>query len=171
MATVDLTGVHSLAPSHLRASPTPGKAIERRGRAKHLKYDADAKAMDATFEALVVDAFGSLHEDFVKLVDEIEETAMRGLGRPPLFRITREAFLSLFSSEWQASNAAIIGQWLSLCQRLRLRRGTSRRAFPATAAAAAHRPRDVCTSDDDDTDAPDPVADHSSSMGDDVDLA
>ncbi len=46
-ATVDLTGVHSLAPSHLRASPTPGKAIERRGRAEHLKYDADAKAIDA----------------------------------------------------------------------------------------------------------------------------
>jgi hypothetical protein len=48
VVTVDLTGVHSLAPSHLRTSPSPGKA-ERRGRAMHRKYDADAKAMDATF--------------------------------------------------------------------------------------------------------------------------
>ena len=149
VTTVDLTGVHSLAPSHLHASPTPGKAIVRRGRAKHLKYDADAKAMDATFAALVVDAFGSLNEDFLKLVEEIEETAMRGLGQPPPFRITRETFLSLFSSEWQASNGAIIGQWLSLCQRLRLR-GISRRALPAPAAAAAQRLREI---DDDDADA------------------
>ena len=164
--TVDLTGVHSLAPSHLCASPTPGKAIERRGRAKHLKYDADAKAIDATFAALVVDAFGSLHEDFVKLVDEIEETAMRGLGQPPPFRITRETFLSLFSSEWQASNAAIIGQWLSLCQRLRLR-GISRHAVSAIATADARRPRDTSTSDEDEAD--DSVPDsRTSSFGDDA---
>jgi hypothetical protein len=154
VTTVDMTGVHSLAPSHLRASPTPGKAIERRGRTKHRKYDADAKAMDATFAALVVDAFGSLHEDFLKLVEEIEETAMRGLGQPPPFRITRETFLSLFSSEWQASNAAIIGQWLSMCQRLRLR-GISRRALPAPAAATAQRLRDVSSSDDDEVDTSD----------------
>ncbi len=70
MTTVDLTGVHSLAPSHLRASPSSGKAIERRGCAKHRKYDADAKAMDATFSTLVVDAVGSPHEDFIKLVEE-----------------------------------------------------------------------------------------------------
>jgi hypothetical protein len=170
--TVDMTGVHSLAPSHLRASPTPGKAIERRGRAKHLKYDADAKAIDATFAALVVDAFGSLHEDFAKLVDEIEETAMRGLGQPPLFRISRETFFPLFSSEWQASNAAIIGQWLSLCQRLRLR-GISRRVFPAIAAASSHRQRDVSSCDDDGADDADSMLDDiclvpgSTSSGDD----
>ncbi len=73
----------------------------RRGRAKHRKYDADAKAMDATFSALVVDAFGSPHEDFIKFVEEIEETVMRGLGQPPPFRIRCETFLSLFSSEWR----------------------------------------------------------------------
>ena len=149
VVTVDLTGVHSLAPSHLRTSRRPGKAILRRGRTKHLKYDADAKAIGATFAALVVDSFGSLHEDFITLVDEIEETATRGLGSPPPFRITRETFLSLFSSEWQASNAAIIAQWLSLCQRLRLR-GISRPAIPPPAAAAAHRrDRDANNSDDD----------------------
>jgi hypothetical protein len=60
VATADLTGVHSLGPSHLCASPRPDKAIERRGRAKQLNYDADAKAIAATFEALAVD--GSLHE-------------------------------------------------------------------------------------------------------------
>ena len=155
IVTVDLTGVHSLAPSHLRSSRRPGKAIQRRGRAKHLKYDADAKAIGATFAALVVDSFGSLHDDFISLVNEIEETATRGLGQPPPFRITRETFLSLFSTEWQASNAAIIGQWLCLCQRLRLR-GISR---PATAVATAHHhdQRDVSNSrcDDDDADASD----------------
>ena len=51
---------------------------------------------------------------------------MRGLGQPPPFRNTCETFISLFSCEWQASNAAIIGQWLSMCKRLRLR-GISRR--------------------------------------------
>ena len=83
----------------------------------------------------MVDSFGSLHEDFITLVNEIEETAMRGLGQPPPFRITRETFLSLLSSEWQTSNAAIIAQWLCLCQRLRLR-GISRSAAPVAAAAS-----------------------------------
>ena len=77
VVTVDMTGVHSLAPSHLRSSRRPGKAIERRGRSKHLKYDTDAEAIGASFAALVVDSFGSLHEDFTKLVDEIEETGLR----------------------------------------------------------------------------------------------
>jgi hypothetical protein len=153
IVTVDLTGVHSLAPSHLRSSRRPGKAIQRRGRAKHLKYDADAKAIGATFAALVVDSFGSLHDDFISLVNEIEETATRGLGQQPPFRITRESFLSLFSSEWQASNAAIIAQWLCLCQRLRLR-GISRSAAPVadTAFTAIHHqdPPDVTICNDDD---------------------
>ncbi len=83
---------------------------------------------------------------------------MRGLGQPPPFRITREAFLSLFSSEWQASNAAIIGQWLSMCQRLRLR-GILRRAIPAPAAAAAQRLRDVSSCDDDGVDVSDDMLD------------
>ena len=148
VVTVDMTGVHPLAPSHLHTSRRPGKAVQRRGRAKHIKYDADAKAIGATFAALVVDSFGSLHEDFTTLVNEIEETATRGLGQPPLFRITRETFLSLFSSEWQASNAAIIGQWLSLCQRLRLR-GISRPAVPAAAAAAARNASKPDASDSD----------------------
>ena len=98
-------------------------------------------------------------------MDEIEETAMRGLGQPPPFRITRETFLSLFSSEWQASNAAIIGQWLRMCQRLRLR-GISRRALPAPAAAAAQRLQDVSSSDED-VDASDDMPDLTSSAGDD----
>ncbi len=151
-------------PCPIRASLSPGKDIERRGRAKHRKYDADAKAMDATFSAIVVDAFGSPHEDFIKLVEKIEETAMRGLGQPPLFRIMYETFLSLFSSEWQASNAAIIGQWLSMCKRRRLR-GISRRALPTPAAAAAQRLHDVDV-DDDDHDA-----DASVDMPDDISYA
>ena len=101
----------------------------------------------------MVDSFGSLHDDFISLVNEIEETATRGLGQPPPFRITRETFLSLFSSEWQASNAAIIAQWLCLCQRLRLR-GISRSAAPvaATACTASHHPdlHDVTICNDDD---------------------
>ena len=145
VVTVNMKGVHTLAPSHLRTSRRPGKAIERRGRAKHLKYDTDAKALGALFAALVVDSFGSLHDDFVKIVDEIEETATRGLGNPPPFRLTRETFLSLFSSQWQASNAAIIGQWLCLCQRLRLR-GLSRRAVSQD--AHAEDPREVDTVED-----------------------
>ena len=71
--------------------------------------------------------------------------------KPPPFRITRETFLSLLSSEWQTSNAAIIAQWLCLCQRLRLR-GISRSAAPVTAAASAaahYQDHHDVTSDDD----------------------
>ena len=171
VVTVDLTGVHSLAPSPLRTSRRPGKAILRRGRTKHLKYDADAKAIGATFAALVVDSFGSLHEDFITLVNEIEETAMRGLGQPPPFRITRDTFLSLLSSEWQSSNAAIIAQWLCMCQRLRLR-GISRSAAPVAAAAstAGHHQdlQDVTICNDDD--ALVPTDDDACNSDDDADL-
>ncbi len=58
-----------------------------------------------------------------------------GLGQQPPFRITRETFLSLFSSEWQTSNAAIIARWPFMCQRLRIH-GISRCAVPVAAAAS-----------------------------------
>ena len=57
--------------------------MERRACVKHMKYDADAKAVDGMFAALVVDSFGSLHKEFVSLIDEIENTATRAaLSRP-----------------------------------------------------------------------------------------
>ena len=75
---------------------------------------------------------------------------MRGLGQPPPFRITRETFFSLFSSEWQASNAAIIGQWLCMCHGSGSDSVAFRGAHSPHPAAAAQRLREI---DDDDADA------------------
>ncbi|MEY3082615.1 MAG: hypothetical protein RJA94_2600, partial [Pseudomonadota bacterium] len=147
---VDFSGVHSLAPSHLRTSRRPGQAMERRACVKHMKYDADAKAVDGMFAALVVDSFGSLHKEFVSLIDEIEDTATRGLGRPLPTRMTRATFLALFGSQWQADNAAIIAQWLGLCRRLRLRSISRWRSAPVPAPLSLCRElRDASNSDDD----------------------
>ena len=105
--------------------------MERRARVKHRKYDADAKAVEGVFAALVVDSFGSLNKEFVSLVDEIEETATRGLGRSLPTRMTRATFLALFGSQWQGDNAAIIAQVARL--------------VPAAAAAGHSRGMALCT--------------------------
>ena len=102
--------------------------------------------------ARVVDSFGSLNKEFVSLVDEIEETATRGLGRSLPTRMTRATFLALFGSQWQADNAAIIAQWLGLCRRLRLRGIPRWRSAPVPASAPpslCREQRDASDGDDD----------------------
>ena len=58
----DLSGVDSLAPSHLERFPAPGQAMQRRATEKHSKYDAHADATGPTFPPLVMDAVGSMHK-------------------------------------------------------------------------------------------------------------
>ena len=117
---VDLSGVHSLAPSHLRSSPSPGLAMERRATMKHNKYDNHAKTIECKFLALVVDAFGSLHKEFHDLLLRIEGHAQDACWTSPT-RMTLDSFLTRFAVEWQASNAAIVSQYTSMCILRRLR--------------------------------------------------
>ena len=117
---VDLSGIHSLAPSHLRDSSAPGLAMERRAARKHTKYDAHAATIGCRFKALVVDAFGSLQKEFCDLLAEIEAHAQDSGWTSPT-RLTLDSFLARFAVEWQASNAAIVTQYTSMCTLRRLR--------------------------------------------------
>jgi hypothetical protein len=107
----DLSGVHSLSPTHLAASARPGQAMERRATAKHTKYDRQAAATDSTFYPLVVDCFGTMHEEFSNLLDLIEEEAGLAAFAPTPGRMTREDFIAVFASQWQRDNAYIVLQW------------------------------------------------------------
>ena len=117
---VDLSGIHTLAPSHLDKSPTPGLAMDRRATAKHTKYDSHALSIDCLFFALVADAFGSLQQEFVDLLLRIESHALdaRWVSHT---RMSLDSFLVRFATEWQASNAAIVSQYTSMCTLRRLR--------------------------------------------------
>ena len=112
----DLSGVHPLSPSHLTSSPKPGKALDRRATSKHAKYDSHAAASDSSFFPLVVDSFGCLHKEFFKLLDLIDEEADLASFAPTPGRMSRDAFLAVFSTQWQMDNAQIVLQWLRLCR-------------------------------------------------------
>ena len=116
-ALSDLTGVHPTAPSHLLASPQPGKALKRRVRVKHVKYDPLARATGSTLFALAVDSFGHLHDEFFKLLDLIEEEATLAPFLAAPGRLTRDDFLHIFSTQWQTDNARIVHQWLRMCRK------------------------------------------------------
>ena len=117
---VDLSGIHTLAPSHLEKSPTPGLAMDRRATTKHNKYDSHALSINCLFFALVADAFGSLRQEFVDLLLRIESHALDTRWVSPT-RMTLDSFLVRFATEWQASNAAIVSQYTSMCTLRRLR--------------------------------------------------
>ena len=66
----DVSGVHILAPSHLR-SATPGSAVTARVTTKHLKYDSHATDRECKFVAIILDRYGSLakeSDDFLDLI-------------------------------------------------------------------------------------------------------
>ena len=66
----DVSGVHILAPSHLR-SATPGSAVAARVVAKHRKYDDYAANHQSKFVPVVLDRFGSMakeSEDFLEAI-------------------------------------------------------------------------------------------------------
>jgi hypothetical protein len=112
----DLSGVHSLSPTHLAASARPGLAMGRRATAKHSKYDAHASATDSSFYPLVVDCFGTMHEEFSQLLDLVDEEAGLAAFAPTPGRMTRDDFLAVFASQWQRDNAHIVLQWQRMCR-------------------------------------------------------
>ena len=113
----DLSGVHPTAPSHLHASPQPGKAAERRAAAKDAKYASHAESVGSSFSAFVVDSFGCMHKHFTKFLDRIEEEASLAPFLASPGRLSRDDFLSLFAAQWQSDNARIVLQWLRMCRK------------------------------------------------------
>ena len=116
----DLSGVHPTAPSHLQASPQPGKAAERRAAAKNAKYATHAESVGSSFSAFVVDSFGCMHKDFIKFLDRIEEEASLAPFLASPGRLSREDFLSLFAALWQSDNARVSQTHSQLCAALAL---------------------------------------------------
>ena len=112
----DLSGVHSLAPSHLQDSPAPGQAMERRATHKRNKYDPHAEATGSTFVPLVMDAFGSMHKDFADTLDRIAEEAGLAAFAPAPGLMTPDDFLCALSTQWQMDNARIVLEWQRMCR-------------------------------------------------------
>ena len=112
----DLTGVHSLAPSHLHDSPTPGQAMERRATHKCTHYNPHAEATGSTFAPLVMDAFGSMHKTFGEVLDRIAEEAGLAAFAPAPGLMTPDDFLCALSTQWQMDNARIVLEWQRMCR-------------------------------------------------------
>ena len=109
----DVSGVHILAPSHLR-SATPGSAVAARVVAKHRKYDDYAANHQSKFVPVVLDRFGSMakeSEDFLEAIANEKGSGTRAspLGSPSSFRNT-------ISKIWQVGNARILRERCLLCR-------------------------------------------------------
>ena len=113
----DLSGVHSLAPSHLERFPAPGQAMQHRATDKHNKYDAHAEATGCTFSPLVMDAFGSMHKEFADVLDSIAEEAGLAAFAPAPGLLSPDDFLCALSAQWQKDNALIVLEWQRLCRK------------------------------------------------------
>ena len=114
--TCDLSGVHSLSPSHLARAAVHGRAMDYRATSKHTKYDGHAALTNSTFYPLVVDAFGCMHKEFTDLIDLVEAEAENSGFAPSPSRMTLDTFLAAFSTQWQADNARIVAEWQRLCR-------------------------------------------------------
>ena len=57
-----------------------------------------------------------MHEEFVKLLDLIDEEAELAAFAPMPGRMTRDDFLAVFASQWQRDNAYIVLQWQRMCR-------------------------------------------------------
>jgi hypothetical protein len=112
----DFSGVHATAPSHLASGP--GRAVAARAAAKHAKYDAHAAACDSRFVPLVVDCWGSIHDEFRELLKTFLEESKRSCFAPASGGLSLPDFLAAFSSQWQLDNARIVFQWQRACRML-----------------------------------------------------
>ena len=110
----DVSGVCTSAPSY-RDLP-PGEAIRQRERSKTTKYFDFAKSRGCSFVPFVIDSYGSLGPQAVKLLEEIQSAGLCNPGSPSPFRLVRSDFYSLLSSSWQTDNAKIFNQWSTKCQ-------------------------------------------------------
>jgi hypothetical protein len=110
----DVSGVHILAPSHLR-SATPGSAVAARVAAKHRKYDNHASNHQSKFVPVVLDRFGSMakeSEDFLETI--ANEVGTPGSRVSP--HCSPTSFRQTISRIWQVGNARILREWRLLCR-------------------------------------------------------
>jgi hypothetical protein len=119
----DVSGTHPAAQSYrVNNARHPGAAIVARARSKNNKYLAYASNLGARFVPFVIDTYGWLGKDALRLVKDIENDAFHPrLGLPACTRITSSNFLELLAVDWQKHNANIIFQWNAMIRSARLR--------------------------------------------------
>ena len=111
----DVSGVHSLAPSHFRPHAPQGSAVAGRETHKETKYAEYATERHARIVPFVLDCFGALGERAMGLVDLIDnEGNTPGFGAALPARMTKPLFLSMLSQKWQTGNALALDQWHQL---------------------------------------------------------
>ena len=111
----DVSGVHSLAPSHFRPHAPLGSAVAGREDFKETKYAEYATERHARIVPFVLDCFGALGQGALDLVDLIEEEGKTpGFGAALPARMSKQLFLTMLSQKWQTGNALAVEQWQQL---------------------------------------------------------
>lgn len=79
---VDVRVMHPCAPSYVKANSTKAqRTLDKEAKDKHNSYDNLAQSKNATFIPFLMDAYGSLHHEAVKLIHIISETAYQNSNR------------------------------------------------------------------------------------------
>ena len=114
----DVSGVHTLAPSHLSPSSTARTAVEEREAFKISKYSAYAEERHGKIVPIVLDCFGMLGDHAVSLIDVIiDEGGSPLLGSALPARMSKQLFIDTLSQIWQIGNAKIIREWQTLARK------------------------------------------------------
>ena len=108
----DVSGAHSLAPSHLSASSAARTAIKEREVWNISKYDAYAQERHGKIIPIVLDCFGFLGDDALSLIEQIvDEGGSPLLGSALPARMSMQLFLDTLSQIWQIGNAKIVREY------------------------------------------------------------
>ena len=109
----DVSGINPHAPSY--EDMAPGKAMAERETYKIGKYSAHSQHGGRTFVPFVLDCYGCLAPAALQLLKDIrDESLSSAIGTPHPFRLSRSSFLAELSRAWQADNAKIVVQWITL---------------------------------------------------------
>ena len=109
----DVSGVNPHAPSY--EDMAPGKAMAERETYKIGKYSAHSQHGGRTFVPFVLDCYGCLAPAALQLLKDIRDESLSSpIGTPHPFRLSRSSFLAELSRAWQADNAKIVVQWMTL---------------------------------------------------------
>ena len=113
----DVSGVHTLAPSHLSPSSVARTAVEGREKHKLTKYKTYAEERQGKIVPIVLDCFGMLGDLALSLIDQvIDEGGSPLLGSALPARMSRQLFVDTLAQIWQIGNAKIIREWQMLAR-------------------------------------------------------
>ena len=126
-ALVDVSFVHPTAPSHIAAaSADPNAPLNRRAQSKLSHHQSAAEAQNSALFAFVLESFGALHPDCMRLIMVIADAFLNFSSA----RATKEfldEFVHSLSIAIQRGNAiAILG-------------GLQKNSFNSSRAALRHR--------------------------------